>query len=73
MAKATRKKPYHTITVRMRPADYEYLKTLKAEASEEQGRQVPYTEILIRGLRATRTFLQAQGTPPLLHAKGAQR
>jgi len=54
MAKASTKKPYHTITVRLRPVDYEYLKALKVEASEAEDRSVPYTEILIKGLRATR-------------------
>jgi len=54
MAKATTKKPYHTITVRIRPPEYEYLKACKAETSEAEGRSVPYTEILIKGLRATR-------------------
>lgn len=53
MAKAT-KKPYHTITVRLRQPDFEYLKACKAESSEAEGRSVPYTEILIKGLRATR-------------------
>lgn len=54
MAKATPKKPYHTITVRLQPVDYEYLKSLKARDEAEQDRVVPYTEILIKGLRATR-------------------
>lgn len=54
MAKATQKKPYHTITVRLQPVDYEYLKSLKAKDEAEQDRIVPYTEILIKGLRATR-------------------
>jgi hypothetical protein len=54
MAKATTKKPYHTITVRLKTPEYEYLKACKAESSEAEGRSVPYTEILIKGLRATR-------------------
>ena len=55
MAKATPKsKPYHTITVRLRPVDYEYLKATKAEVSEAEARVVPYTEILIKGLRSMR-------------------
>ncbi len=53
MAKATKEdKPYHTITVRLRPADYAYLKARKVQVSEAEARVVPYTEILIKGLRA---------------------
>jgi len=59
MAKAT-KKPYHTITVRLRQPDYEYLKACKVESSEAEGRAVPYTEILIKGLRATRDAAPAK-------------
>lgn len=55
MAKATpKKKDYHTITVRLRPMEYEYLKTVKVAVSESEARSVPYTEILIKALRSMR-------------------
>jgi hypothetical protein len=54
MPKAVAKKAYHTITVRLQPSDHDFLKEVKAREESEQERIVPYTEILIRALRATR-------------------
>lgn len=61
MAKATPKKPYHTITVRLQPTEYEYLKSCKAKDEAAERRTVPYTEILIKALRSTR---EAMATAP---------
>ncbi len=60
MAKASPKKPYHVVTVRLAPEDFSFLKELQAEQQKKAERIVPYTEILVRALKLTRAKSRAR-------------